>query len=140
MPILHHHHLLTFITEVKGKRKPPAKDAAQDEREPRQSQSNHGPARSMADLASMAFASLGDDVDGIGLMAPGTTANTHMGYGEPLSEHSKRLASDKRAFGMEHTPLSSHTATASNYSSALPETGSPPIWGRGHMNMGATVT
>jgi hypothetical protein len=45
----------------KGKRKPPAK-SAQDEREPRQS--NHGPARSMADLASMAFASLGDDVGG----------------------------------------------------------------------------
>jgi H+/Cl- antiporter ClcA len=106
----------------KGKRKPPANGVAQNE----PPQSSHGPARSMADLASMAFASLGDDVDG--LMAPGTAP---MGYGDPLSAKFKRLASDKRAFGMEHTPLSAHAAT--NYSSALSETGSSPIWGRGQI-------
>jgi hypothetical protein len=112
----------------KSKRKPPAK-AAQDEHEPRQS--NHGPARSMADLASMAFASLGDDTDGISLVAPSTTTSqTPMSYGhgkEPQSAHSK---SNKRAFGMEHTPLSANTAKDSTYSSALPESGSPPVWGR----------
>jgi hypothetical protein len=42
----------------------------------------------MADLASMAFASLGDDIDG--LMAPRAAP---MGYGEPLSANFKRLAS-----------------------------------------------
>jgi hypothetical protein len=118
----------------KGKRKPPGK-AAQDARE--RPQSNHGPARSMADLASMAFASLGDDVDA--LLVPGATSTAQMGCGEPLSANSKRLASDKRVFGMEHTPLSAHTTTASNsnYSSSLPENGSSPIWGRGHMHMGS---
>jgi hypothetical protein len=75
-------------------------------------------------------------------MAPSiTTSPMSMGYehGGPLSAHSKKLTSDKRAFGMEHTPLSANTTTNSNYSSALPETGSPPIWGRGHINnnMGA---
>jgi hypothetical protein len=40
---------------------------------------------------------------------------------------------------MEHTSLSANTATSSNlnYSSALPETGSSPIWGRRRMDIGA---
>jgi hypothetical protein len=54
----------------------------------------------------MPFASLRDDVGD--LMAPGTNDTAPMGYGELLSAHSKRLASDKRAFGMEHTPPSAH--------------------------------
>jgi hypothetical protein len=63
----------------------------------------------MADLASMAFASLEDNVDANGLMAPGgpKTTTTPMGYRD------------------------------TNYSSVLPETEASPIWGRGHIGADA---